>query len=765
MAKDVEIKIKVVNESGDIIEKTVKSMKELETESGKLKEALANAPIGSDKFKQLNDAAKETDKTLSKTKASTMSLGEQLGSVGGPLGGAVQGFQGMSKAAMGFIATPIGAIIAVIGVVLAAVTTAMKKNEAAMDALTKVTSIFGAIIQPIFDGLAWVAENVLGAFADGLAAVADFFGLAGSEAAKFADELDKQQDIEKDLAVSRAQTNKQLAAAKEILSDSNATYEQRTKALKKVQAAEEEQSRKEVANKRELLKLAQQDIKLNGASEEAIQKVRDAKIALANVEQDYYAKQRQFNKQQKALDKEVADKAKEQQAEAEAAAKAAADRAKARRDAAQSQLKEALAKEKAEKDAAYLLGIKDDEERARETLRIQQENADAELQVKIKSYTDKKKLTKDEEAALNALRAAANAQDLKQEAETAKLLEEQEKKAKEKKEAEEKKAAEDAKAKIDKDYADQLKALDNQNKLALTAMLDAGVSREKILEEQKQRELAILQEKYELAKKTYGLESQEAIDAALLVSQKEREILDADVKATEEAEKKKSETRRQQFDAIIQTAQAVTGALASIQEAGLQRELAAAGDNAAEQERIKKEYFEKGKKMQIANAIISTLQSGVQAFTSLSGIPVVGPVLGAIAAAAAVASGFANVSKIRNTQYEGGGGGGGGEGGGGNKFASGGMVTGPGTGTSDSIPARLSNGESVINARSTQMYGGLLSAINVAGGGKPFAEGGVATTNPVGMNMEAPIIKTYVVASDMTSQQEADAKIARLAQL
>lgn len=54
------------------------------------------------------------------------------------------------------------------------------------------------------------------------------------------------------------------------------------------------------------------------------------------------------------------------------------------------------------------------------------------------------------------------------------------------------------------------------------------------------------------------------------------------------------------------------------------------------------------------------------------------------------------------------------------KFAKGGLVEGSGTGTSDSIPAMLSNGESVITARATSMFAPLLSAINVAGGGVPI---------------------------------------------
>lgn len=54
------------------------------------------------------------------------------------------------------------------------------------------------------------------------------------------------------------------------------------------------------------------------------------------------------------------------------------------------------------------------------------------------------------------------------------------------------------------------------------------------------------------------------------------------------------------------------------------------------------------------------------------------------------------------------------------KFADGGLVEGTGTGTSDSIPAMLSNGESVMTAKATSMFAPLLSAINVAGGGVPI---------------------------------------------
>lgn len=57
-------------------------------------------------------------------------------------------------------------------------------------------------------------------------------------------------------------------------------------------------------------------------------------------------------------------------------------------------------------------------------------------------------------------------------------------------------------------------------------------------------------------------------------------------------------------------------------------------------------------------------------------------------------------------------------------MAAGGHVRGPGTGTSDSILARLSNGEFVVNARATAQHRGTLERIN------SFAEGGIVAKDP-----------------------------------
>ena len=59
-------------------------------------------------------------------------------------------------------------------------------------------------------------------------------------------------------------------------------------------------------------------------------------------------------------------------------------------------------------------------------------------------------------------------------------------------------------------------------------------------------------------------------------------------------------------------------------------------------------------------------------------------------------------------------------------FAEGGHVSGPGTGTSDSIPAMLSNGEFVVNAKATAANRPVLEAIN-AGKAPKFATGGIVS--------------------------------------
>jgi len=138
-----------------------------------------------------------------------------------------------------------------------------------------------------------------------------------------------------------------------------------------------------------------------------------------------------------------------------------------------------------------------------------------------------------------------------------------------------------------------------------------------------------------------------------------------------------------------------------------------------------------GKAAAIAQATINTYQAASKALAQF-GVP-----LGIPFAALAVAAGLKQVNAITATPEP--------------EFARGGVVRGAGTGTSDSVSARLSKGETVINARSTRMFKPLLSAINEAGGGVGFANGGTLDTGTGGATIGA--IKAFVVTDDITESQ------------
>lgn len=72
-----------------------------------------------------------------------------------------------------------------------------------------------------------------------------------------------------------------------------------------------------------------------------------------------------------------------------------------------------------------------------------------------------------------------------------------------------------------------------------------------------------------------------------------------------------------------------------------------AGDNEKQQKRA----FKVQKAASTANALIDTYKSATGAYASLSAIPVVGPVLGAAAAGAAIAAGLANVKAIQSQNF------------------------------------------------------------------------------------------------------------------
>ena len=147
---------------------------------------------------------------------------------------------------------------------------------------------------------------------------------------------------------------------------------------------------------------------------------------------------------------------------------------------------------------------------------------------------------------------------------------------------------------------------------------------------QQQTEVQVVTDKYfrliEEAKK-YGLSTIE------LEEKMNKEVADIN--------KKYSETTKAQKIQAVQDTLSTIGNLAIL--------------FAGKSEKQQKKAFEIQKAVNIANATIDTYKAATGAYASLSGIPVVGPVLGAAAAAAAIAAGLVNVKNIASQKFEGGG--------------------------------------------------------------------------------------------------------------
>ena len=77
---------------------------------------------------------------------------------------------------------------------------------------------------------------------------------------------------------------------------------------------------------------------------------------------------------------------------------------------------------------------------------------------------------------------------------------------------------------------------------------------------------------------------------------------------------------------------------------------------AGESKEQQKKAFKVQKAANIAQATVDTFSSAIAAYKSQASIPVVGPVLGGIAAAAAVSAGLLNIKKISQQRFESGGG-------------------------------------------------------------------------------------------------------------
>lgn len=120
------------------------------------------------------------------------------------------------------------------------------------------------------------------------------------------------------------------------------------------------------------------------------------------------------------------------------------------------------------------------------------------------------------------------------------------------------------------------------------------------------------------------------------------------------------ELRAQKVDELNRKSAASEEALAKMRTQARIDQLSAVSQVASDVAKVVGEQTALGKTLAIASAVIETALSAQRAYSSLVGIPVVGPVLAPIAAGAAIAAGIKNIRTIQQTKIPGAGGDGGG---------------------------------------------------------------------------------------------------------
>ena len=185
----------------------------------------------------------------------------------------------------------------------------------------------------------------------------------------------------------------------------------------------------------------------------------------------------------------------------------------------------------------------------------------------------------------------------------------------------------------------------------------------------------------------------EALIARGQLSTQTTEEFEAEVIA---AKQKSAEAQKKTNDVIIKNEQAKAQAMKAI-TGGLTQLLDALGESNSA-------FAKMSKIITLAQIAIDTGKALSAGIASASSMPFPANLA---AIATTVATILANVATAISTVKSA-------------KFATGGKVTGPGTGTSDSIPAMLSNGEFVMTAAATRMFEPLLMTMNNIGRGVPM---------------------------------------------
>ena len=574
----------------------------------------------------VDNLAKSTKNVTGEVKQANASFDETTANVGKlspAFGNAINGAKGLLKTFTALIANPLGAAIAAIALAATALFKAFTSTKDGADQLQQVMAGLGAVVDVIRDRVLSAGRAITkffqgdfkGALKEAKSAVTGFGSEVRKEFKAAGDatkNLQRVEDAFNRLSVSRAKVNRDLAVSKELLTDENASFEDKRKALEKIKKTEAAQTAQELENMRKKVKAIKLLNSLSDTSRADKKKEQDAEIALIALEEESARNRRAINKQEQTL----ANQEKAAQKEAAAAAKTRNDEAKRMREEALKEREDAIKKiQQAEQDYADTLLT----EQEREVVVVQRKYA-ALISEAEKFGLDTTKL-KEAEAA-EKLKIETKYEEARQ-----KIINDANKKAN------------DLRIQAENQFQAQIEAIDEAN-------FQAGLKKSMT---ESEYEIELVRQKYfALEEQAKGNAEQEVIIAeakALELAAIQKKIDDKSAADAEKAHKAK-------VDLIFKYAQTFSQAMGSLNNllnVNDQERLKNVEKGSKAEDDIKRKMFERDKKLRIVQTIIDTASNVVTSVRNGGGIPA-----GIPFGIAAGAMGSLQIAAIAKAKYEGG---------------------------------------------------------------------------------------------------------------
>lgn len=639
---------------------------------------------------------------------------DEMGSVKAGAVAAGAAVKNFSKTLLALLANPIVAILTAISVVIMAVAKGIKSSEEntsrwnvvlaplkmALDAVGKVLQIVASGILSVVEAggkmMGWITKQL-----EKLPVLGKYVAEVNKENERYIAMAKEQAAIDRDtrnLQVQNAKNALQIATLKAKADDElNVSAKERMEAIREANRLEEEASKKnyELAKRRYELMVQQ------NAMAENTKETNDA-IALAEVEM-YNALTEYQDKRGELLGREVSLANEIKSAEKE------------KSDAAIAAKQKEMEAVRAAEDAMLAL-VKDGRDKQSKEITLQYNRQIEDLRTRLKTETDltvkARQAINDQIKALEQQKAAElqklSEEELQKEIDNrTKLISLQLEAVKEGSEQEYQLRMQQLLAQRDAELAD--KELTEQMKLAIVdkydkQMDDLILQREQEISDKQQEavrlrmENEIMQLQQSGASELEILQEQASQKLELLNSiqqqegESEQEFLNRKLQANQEY----IDAKKAIADKEVEIEQVKFQAIETI-TSGLSSAFETLGEN-------NKTFAILSKTLALAEIAINTGKALAAGIAQAQSVPFPANLAAIATTVATILSNIAVATKTVKSA----------------KFATGGLVTGPGTGTSDSIPAQLSNGESVMTARATSMFAPLLSSFNQMGGGVPI---------------------------------------------